>query len=292
MNEIYLQLREEARNIVASLPLPQFYQKFQREIDYSRQMLNSHPMLVKIKEEITPLIEDDFGHGMRHSDLVCIDAGAIVQIEIQNQEINKLSSQSSQIKENENSDIVIKSNIKIETSKIEQILLVQVAGLLHDIKRKEKHHSAEGAKFAKIFLSDGKYPLTEEDIEIVCCAINEHEAFQKKQEDQEKIMGNGHIESDKNQNKSLISNALYDADKFRWGPDNFTHTVWDMVMFSKAPISEFVKRYPIGMNVLEQIKSTFRTETGKLYGPNFISIGIEIGNRLFKVIEKLNLNLD
>ncbi|MBF0302337.1 MAG: HD domain-containing protein [Desulfamplus sp.] len=290
MNEIYLQLREEARKIVATLPLPKFYQHFAKEISYSRQTLNSHPVLIRIKQEITSLIEDDFGHGILHSDLVCVDAGAIVQIEMQ-QDIDE--------------------NL---TSRIEnQILLVQTAGLLHDIKRKEKEHSAEGAKFTREFLSNGRYPFTSDEIDIVCNAIIEHEAFQNKGKNSVSSDLNikesgaadisGRLSSSNNsscglssgglinqQKRSfLISNSLYDADKFRWGTDNFTHTVWDMVIFANVPLSEFIRRYPAGMATLEQIKSTFRTDTGKLYGPDFIDLGIETGNRLLKTIKTLNI---
>lgn len=277
MNKIYLQLREEARKIVATLPAPQFYQRFAKERDYARQMLHSHPLLTKIKKEIKPVIEDDFGHGMLHSDLVCVDAGAIIQIEMQKQPETTLVS-----------DKITKT-----------MLLVQVAGLLHDIKRKEKQHSRIGADFTRTFLSAGRYPFTPDEIDIICIAISEHEAFQKVRSihenkttvDQNNISDDGAegIDSSLSLQSSLISNALYDSDKFRWGPDNFTHTLWDMVIFSNAPVQRFVKRYPDGMAILQQIISTFRTETGKLYGPDFIKLGIEAGNQLFKIIKALNL---
>lgn len=261
MNEIYLQLREESRKIVATLPVPKFYQHFTKEVNLSRQMLDSHHVLVRIKQEIKPLIEDDFGHGVLHSDLVCVDAGAIVQIEMQ-QDIDE--------------------NL---TSRIEnQILLVQTAGLLHDIKRKEKNHSAEGAEFARQFLLNRSYPFSSDEIDIVCSAILEHEAFKNRGKNDSSR--GGLINKPK---RSLISNSLYDADKFRWGPDNFTHTVWDMVIFANVPLSEFIRRYPAGMATLEQIKSTFRTDTGKKYGPDFIDLGIETGNRLLKTIKTLNI---
>jgi len=154
--------------------------------------------------------------------------------------------------------------------------------LLHDIKRKEKEHSTQGAIFAKRFLSGGRYPLTAEEIDIVCRAISEHEAFQHKKGQHER-------DTPANQNPSLISNVLYDADKFRWGPDNFTHTLWEMVMFSNVAPSEFIRRYPSGMEILNQIKGTFRTETGKMYGPDFIDLGITTGNILFQLIKQSNL---
>ncbi len=281
MNEIYLQLREESRKIVAELPVPKFYQHFAKEVNLSRQMLDSNPVLVRIKQEIRPLIEDDFGHGVLHSDLVCVDAGAIVQIEMQ-QNIEESQSELKGGKETKaflNQSNHTNSIENLNSKIVNQIMLVQTAGLLHDIKRKEKEHSAAGAEFARQFLSSGSYPFTSDEIDIVCSAISEHEAFQ----------GSSGGLRNHPPKRSLISNSLYDADKFRWGPDNFTHTVWDMVMFSNVPLAEFIRRYPAGMSSLEKIKNTFRTDTGKLYGPDFIVIGIETGNRLLKRIKALNI---
>ncbi|MBF0468477.1 MAG: hypothetical protein HQK61_06285 [Desulfamplus sp.] len=310
MNKIYLQLREEARNIIETLPLPKFYQRFDRERTYSRQMLHSHPLLIKIKKEINPVIEDDFGHGMHHSDLVCVDAGAIIQIEMQAKLTVEIEGDSPlemqekpPVQMEGDSPVEMDEKIPLETHKkpeskvvlskdiSNKILLVQVAGLLHDIKRKEKKHSIKGANFAQTFLSTGGYPLTNDEIDQICRAIREHEAFQKVRTDHKNIVNNSqkHGNDEFSTTPSLISNALYDADKFRWGPDNFTHTLWDMVMFSNAPFHEFIKRYPHGMAILEQIKATFRTDTGKIYGPDFIDLGIEAGNQLFKTIKSLDL---
>jgi hypothetical protein len=38
------------------------------------------------------------------------------------------------------------------------------------------------------------------------------------------------------------------------------------------------------MESLERIRGTFRSPTGRRYGPEFIDIGIEIGWRLYDVI--------
>ena len=104
-------------------------------------------------------------------------------------------------------------------------------------------------------------------------AIFNHEAFKNQIE----------ITSERGK---LISDCLYDADKFRWGPDNFTHTVWDMVSYLKIPVKKFIEHYPKGIKTLSKISSSFRSETGKKYGPQFIEVGIEIGNKVFKVIKK------
>lgn len=269
MNEIYRQLRKESRAIIAGMPLPEFCRQFVKEITFSRQMLHSDPLLVRLKRDINPILDDDFGHGMHHSDLVCVDAGAIIQVEYG-----------------------CRSNIEIEWETVQKKMrMVQVAGLLHDIKRKESEHALKGGNFARSFLLNGHYPLSPGEIEIIAVAIEEHEAFQK--EKQEKKNDDAHSFSDAGKPSSsiqahptLISNALYDADKFRWGPDNFTHTVWDMVIFGNVPLGEFVKRYPNGIKALHRIKSTFRTATGKRFGPNFIDLGIAVGNRLFQIIRQ------
>ncbi len=81
-----------------------------------------------------------------------------------------------------------------------------------------------------------------------------------------------------------ISNALYDADKFRWGPDNFTHTLWQMLRASRAAIVPLIRRFPKGMEGISRIKETFRTETGKIYGPEFIELGLKIGERIYQFL--------
>jgi len=37
---------------------------------------------------------------------------------------------------------------------------------------------------------------------------------------------------------------------------------------------------------LERIKQTFRSHAGKRYGPQFIDIGLSIGEELYRVIQK------
>ena len=252
MKEIYLQLRKKARQIVLTLPTPEFQRIFSKEIKISKKNFETHPILIKLKKQIMPLMENNFGHGQLHAGLVCQDAGAIVQIEL-----------NSSSKANQTS-----SNIKnIERN----ILLVQIVGLFHDIKRKEKCHAEKGAKFAETFLKKGNYSLSLDEIFIICTAIRKHEAF--------------NINNEKG-DSTLISDALYDADKFRWGQDNFTHTLWDMLIFSNIPFKKFVKKYPDGIKKLEQIKKTFRTHTGAKYGPDFINLGIKTGKLLLKSIKE------
>ena len=87
------------------------------------------------------------------------------------------------------------------------VLLAHLAGLLHDIRRSEKDHARRGAEEAARILE--AFPLSPGEGRAISQAIGNHEAFQA-------------YETLDDPQAELLSNALYDADKFRWGPDNFT----------------------------------------------------------------------
>ncbi|MDY7000217.1 MAG: hypothetical protein SVS15_00360, partial [Thermodesulfobacteriota bacterium] len=131
-------------------------------------------------------------------------------------------------------------------------LLAQISGLLHDVCRLEPDHAAKGAEMARTILHD--YPLSAEDKEEICFAIASHEAFQPPPKP---------MDTD----AELLSGALYDADKFRWGPDNFTTTLWEICDHQEWSLSEIVERFPDGVEKIKEIASTFRTGPGKKYGP-------------------------
>jgi hypothetical protein len=152
----------------------------------------------------------------------------------------------------------------------DRMRVVQCAGLLHDIKRKKKDHSKYGAAHARKVLEN--YPFSVEEVDDIYRAIHNHEAF----------TGNITIDTPEG---ALVADCLYDADKFRWGPDNFAYTLWDMISFYNPPLTEFMARYPKGMQGIARIKATFRTTTGKKYGPQFIDIGLAIGEELYDVIK-------
>jgi hypothetical protein len=40
-----------------------------------------------------------------------------------------------------------------------------------------------------------------------------------------------------------------------------------------------------GLEGVRRIRETFRTETGKYYGPDFIDLGLEIGRRLYEELK-------
>jgi len=46
-----------------------------------------------------------------------------------------------------------------------------------------------------------------------------------------------------------------------------------------------VENFPKGLQSLARIRETFRTTTGRRYGPRFIDIGIAVGEELLEVIK-------
>jgi hypothetical protein len=246
MLPVYARLRERARQIVSRFPPAPFYTEQPAAADLSRRLLASNPVVASLRTFVSTCLSDDFGHGLTHCTKVALDAGALMLIE------GPRCGWSPE-----------------ETQR--RVLVAQSAGLLHDTCRKEENHAEAGAIFAQRVLE--AYPFSSEEISDICMAIRNHEAFRSQLV----------IDSPAGR---LISDCLYDADKFRWGPDNFADTLWEMLSFLDPPFAVFVSRYPSGLAKLAGIKSTFRSPTGRQYGPQFIDLGLAIGSELYKVINR------
>jgi hypothetical protein len=163
--------------------------------------------------------------------------------------------------------ILVEHDKEKPTDRVFQLVaLAHVAGVLHDIKREEKDHARKGAEEAERILRD--FDLSEAERFAIASAIEYHEAFRP-------------VPPLDDPAWQLLSDALYDADKFRWGPDNFSEMLWDMVSRREVPLSKVLGRFLKGMEGVERIRETFRSETGRHYGPDFIDRGMEIGRRLY-----------
>jgi hypothetical protein len=244
MDPVYLQLRDRARQIVSLCPRPRFYLDCADACAWSGNFYLTDPVIARLRRFVSARLRDDFGHGLRHAAKVTLDAGALVVAE--------------------------KNGSRLSCPGLaREVRSVQCAGLLHDIMRASPDHARAGADFARRLL--GGFPLTPVEIDHICSAIGNHEAFKQ-------------VAAAASPAANLIDACLYDADKFRWGPDNFTDTIWDMVSYARIPPSVFVRHYPRGMETLRQIRGTFRSPTGRHYGPEFIDIGLEVGWRLYDMI--------
>ena len=246
MEPVYVRIREKARQISSRCPQQAFYNDFSPENKFALKIFETDAVINQLRTFVSDHLDDDFGHGIKHAVKVALDAGTLAFIES-------------------------KSNGYSEIEARRLVVIAQSAGLLHDIKRKEKNHAAKGAIYSKEIIKS--HPFTESEKDTIAIAIHNHQAFKK-------TMAANNVSG------QLISDCLYDADKFRWGPDNFIDTVWDMVTYFHTPLAEFVSLYPRAMQSLIRIKKTFRTHTGKIYGPRFIDTGLAIGHELFKEVQK------
>lgn len=244
--EDYTRARKLAEKIANSFAAPKFYTDFRAERDLSLKMLRSDPLLERSRR-IVVAREEHFGHGLRHSEKVAVDAGAIMQ-----------------------SESAREGFPPEQTSR--GMLLVQLASMLHDVCRRMKNHARQGADAAAEILAD--FPLQDDERSWIVQSIANHEAFVEP------------VPLEKAQGQ-MLSDALYDADKFRWGPDNFTDTLWDMISADDVPIRMLIEHFPNGMKGIDRISGTFRSKTGIEYGPEFIEIGLNIGWKLYDELLKL-----
>jgi hypothetical protein len=238
-DRLYNRLKKFTDSVAADVGMPRFYIEQSAAVDRSSVLFETEPNLLAI----LTLLQDkeNFpGHGLTHVSKVARDAGALVLID------------------------------GVDIAKGEQLIrlvfLAHLAGLLHDIKRKEPDHALRGAETAAAMLKT----LEIEEIEItsVVQAIANHEAFQSFRVLDHPV-------------DQLLSDALYDSDKFRWGPDNFTETLWAFIKPEQIDIAALMQHIPSGLDATSRIKDTFRSTTGKEYGPDFIDRALEIGRRLY-----------
>jgi hypothetical protein len=246
MKDIYEEMIANARVIAASFPQPRFYVSCREPLNLSRSLFDEDAQVMRCRTLVLRELNDDFGHGISHSEKVALEAGALAYIEAE-----RLSLDGS-----------LRRNA---------CLLAQISGLLHDLRRGEKDHAKASAIAASNVLE--KCSISPEEGGYVQQAIANHEAFVEPKK----------INSPVGQ---MISDALYDADKFRWGPDNFTHTLWQMLRSSRARIAPLIRKFPEGMEGISWIKKTFRTGTGKIYGPEFIELGLRIGEKIYEFLQQ------
>jgi hypothetical protein len=238
-------LRQKAREIAARQPQADFYRHFAHETAVSSHLFHTDAVVCRLHVHVAEAIENDYGHGMAHAQKVALDAGTLTIIEGR------------------------REGFSWEWIR-ERVRMAHCAGLLHDIERRQPDHARRGAEYARRVLS--AYPFSRSQAADICTAIASHEAF-------------GEPVSVSGRSGGLLSDCLYDADKFRFGPDNFTHTVWDMIEVAGVSLERFVARYNRGINFLEKIKETFRTPTGRRYGPQFIDLGLAIGDELYSYMK-------
>jgi hypothetical protein len=186
-------------------------------------------------------------HGIPHCQRVAIEAGAVLQAESLGRSFN------------------------VQTRE-DLMRCAQIAGLFHDIKRAESDHPVKGSLEAQRILSN--FDIQGHHKRYIVAAIRNHEAFRE-------------VLDSEDEPARLVSDSLYDADKFRWGPDNFITTLWILVESAGIPLGELFGHFREKMVWIGRIKNTFRTGIGRKYGPEFIDLGMEIGHEIYGEMERI-----
>lgn len=241
---MYPKLKEKALSAAREAGIPSFYREHKKEMDAS---LSSYTASSVIRKCRTYLDESKLhpAHGIFHCEKVALEAGALLQIE--------------------------GIALGLDAMEIRDLMLcVQIAGLLHDIKRTENDHALAGSREAADIMRS--FAIGERYKGYIVSAIRNHEAFRE-------------IRDSEDEPAKLISDSLYDADKFRWGPDNFTVTLWLMIESRGVSPEKLYHSFPDKMEGIKKIKETFRTKTGQQYGPEFIDKGIVIGNEIYREMQ-------
>lgn len=237
----YQKLQDLALRIASTLPRPAFYGDHTTLISFAEETLKTHWLIRKCRAYLDES-QLECAHGLCHCEAVARDAGTIVLAE------------------------GLRRGFSMPL--IEPLFTAaMIAGLLHDIKRREQDHAVRGSIEAEKILA--ALGVDDRSRFNITYAIRNHEAF-KATCDLDDEAG------------CMVSDALYDADKFRWGPENFSTTLWLMVSAHNTPIEDLHQTFREKMRGIERIKETFRTETGKRYGPEFIDQGIAIGNVIYE----------
>jgi hypothetical protein len=243
-SSIYRRLKEKAVRTCEKLDPPSFYGLYRKELAISSASFFESAVIRRCRSYLNETKLHP-AHGIFHCEKVALEAGALVQIERENY-----------------------GDGGPDTGEL--MLCAQIAGLLHDINRKD--HTVTGSVETALILRD--FDMEEVHKRYIVAAIRNHEAFKE-------------APTSGDEPGRLVSDCLYDADKFRWGPDNFTTTLWLITRSSGMPAETLHRIFKEKMEVIVKIKDTFRTDTGKKYGPEFIDIGIEIGNEIYRGLENM-----
>lgn len=152
-------------------------------------------------------------------------------------------------------------------------LLAEMAGLLHDALRYEDDHAEKGADLCLRILRG--YALAPEERLWIAQAVALHEISLP-------LAVDGGSEFLK-----LLTGAVHDADRFRFGPDIFSATLWELCECDDWSLEEIVRAFPEGARRAQTFLKGFRTEQGRRYGPGLIAEGISLSSDYERMLGQL-----
>lgn len=151
-------------------------------------------------------------------------------------------------------------------------LLAEIAGLLHDALRHEDDHAEKGADLCLRILRG--YPLAPEERVWIAQAVALHEA--------DLPLADAGPESAR-----LLSGAVHDADRFRFGPDFFAATLWELCECDDWTLEQIAQAFPKGRELAAACANGFRTEQGRRYGPALIEEGLLLANDYARLFDEM-----
>lgn len=238
---------KNASQILAAECLPDFYNHFARQHRQSKELFFTSPLIGHCKADVLPLFKNE------ERVTYAIEHAKKVAIDA--------------------GMLVLIEGQGWSMKHIKRLaLLAQIAGLFHDVCRHETEHAPRSAKYACQVLHD--YPLCDREKDMIAFAIRNHETSlpEIKREDHA---------------YQCISNAVYDADKFRWGPDTVNTIIWEICAHSTCSPEEIPVHFSDSIPKIQALRSTFRTRTGQLYGPQFVDQGITIASHIHNNLQKM-----
>ncbi|EPR37574.1 hypothetical protein dsx2_0920 [Desulfovibrio sp. X2] len=138
------------------------------------------------------------------------------------------------------------------------VLMALLAGLLHDATRLEQDAAARAADLSLSVLAS--YALADEEREMIAGAIAAHET------------PTGWTPP-ADPRAALLAGALYDADKFRYGPDVYVTSLWEHCDYEELPLSDAPHCLALAEKRIPALRGTFRTNPGRLHGESFLAVG-------------------
>ena len=151
-------------------------------------------------------------------------------------------------------------------------LLAEMAGLLHDALRHEEDHAEKGADLCLRILRG--YALAPEERLWIAQAVALHEASLPLAD-----VGPEQVR--------LLIGAVHDADRFRFGPDIFAATLWELCECDDWTLEEIARAFPEGPRRAAACADRFRTEQGRRYGPGLLAEGISLAKDYVRMFDQL-----
>ena len=148
-------------------------------------------------------------------------------------------------------------------------LLAEMAGLLHDALRYEDDHAEKGADLCLRILRG--YALSPEERLFIAQAVALHESPLP-------------LSDDGPEAARLLAGAVHDADSFRYGPDIFATTLWELCECDEWPLEDIARKFPEGPRLAARLVQSFRTVQGCRYGPELISEGLSLAEEYQRML--------